>query len=364
MGVKLLLDKGAGGVDDHLLFFGGREMHLAVLGLVSGELKSLASCSHAELELFMQVWKNHTAATQQVDVLLFEAFSALCLANTVEPMRAANTLAGRVLYRWRFLTLDGGPATSSSGMSVAAHGALSGHSGDMLIVMPSYEFARHASEATARALRVAATRYAVMAGFDTGSWLLADAGLLDGLRATIHWEEIERFSEAFPDVVSERARFVEDCDRVTCSGAQAAFDVMTHRIGVRHGQALRLELAMLFMSPDERTPQDIPVARGRSLARAIRVMQENIEQPLTMGQVARAVGRSQKDLELRMKRELGAVPRSVYRRIRLLAARKLLKESELPMAEVALRAGYQDSSAMARAYKAEFGLRPSDERRG
>jgi len=312
----------------------------------------------------MQIWKNHTAAVQQIDVLLFDAFSGLCLANTIEPMRAANTLAGRALYSWRLLTVDGAPATSSSGMSVAAHGALSGQSGDMLIAMPSYEFARHATETTRRALRAAAGRYLVLAGFDTGSWLLADAGLLNRRRATIHWEELERFGEAFPDVQTERARFVEEQDRVTCSGAQAAFDVMSHRIGARHGQALRLELATLFMSPDEGTPQDVPVARGRSVSRAIRLMQEHVEQPLPMGEIARQIGRSQKDLEARMKRELGAVPRAVYRRIRLLVARKLLKESDLPMAEVALRAGYQDASAMARAYKAEFGLRPSDERSG
>ena len=317
----------------------------------------------------MQIWKNHSAAVQQaaaqqIDVLLFDAFSGLCLANTIEPMRAANTLAGRALYRWRLLTLGGAPATSSSGMSVAAHGALSGQGGDMLIVMPSYAFCRHASAATRRALRAAAQRYAVLAGFDTGSWLLADAGLLDGRRATIHWEELERFGEAFPEVLVERARFVEDGDRVTCSGAQAAFDVMTHRIGARHGQALRLELASLFMSPDGATPQDVPVARGRSVARAIRLMQEHIEQPLPIGDIARRTGRSQKDLEARMKRELGAAPRRVYRRIRLLAAQKLLKETDLAMAEVALRAGYQDASAMARAYKAEFGLRPSDERSG
>jgi AraC family transcriptional regulator, carnitine catabolism transcriptional activator len=310
----------------------------------------------------MQIWKNQNAAVQQIDVLLFDAFSGLCLANTIEPMRAANTLAGRELYRWRLLTLDGAAATSSSGMSVAAHGALNGQRGDMLVVMPSYGFASHASGTTRRALRAAAERYKVMAGFDTGSWLLAHAGLLSGRRATIHWEELERFAEAFPEVQAERSRYVEEADRVTCSGAQAAFDMMTHRIGARHGQALRLELATLFMSPDEGTPQDVPVARGRSVARAIRLMQEHIEQPLPMNEIARRIGRSQKDLETRMKRELGTVPRSVYRRLRLLAARKLLKESDLPMTEVALRVGYQDSSAMARAYKAEFGLRPRDER--
>ena len=158
----------------------------------------------------MRFWEKNDAAAQQVDVLLFDAFSAHCLANTVEPLRAANTYAGRPAYAWRFLTLDGRPAVSSSGMEVTAHGRLADCRGDMLIAMPSYDFLRHATPATARALRSAARRYGTLAGFDTGAWLLAGAGLLNGHRATIHWEELGRFAEEFPAIETERARRVID----------------------------------------------------------------------------------------------------------------------------------------------------------
>lgn len=306
----------------------------------------------------MRSWTKDAAAAQQLDVLLFDAFSAHCLANTVEPLRAANTFAGRQVYAWRFLTLDGGPAVSSSGMEVRAHGRLGDCSGDLLITMPSYDFLRHATVATARALKSASRRYRVLAGFDTGAWLLAQAGLLDGRQATIHWEELNRFTEAFPEVQAERARQVWDGDRITCTGALAAFDTMMELIGEQHGAALRLEVATLFMSPEATETQDPILARSKPVARAVAVMQANLEAPLPIAAVARKAGRSQKDLEARMKAELGATPQAVYRRLRLIQARKLVLETILSVSEIALRCGYDDPSALTRAFRAEFGTTP------
>ena len=310
----------------------------------------------------MQKWKNQTQEPQQIDVLLFDDFSALCLANTIEPMRAANRLLGWPAFHWRFLSLDNQSVTSSSGMSVSAHETFGAARGAMLVVMPSYGFADQANIETTRALREAAKRYDVIAGFDTGSWLLAAAGLLDGKTATIHWEELDRFAEAFPEVQALRQRSVTDGNRLTCSGAQAAFDLMLGIIAQRHGAALRIELASLFMSPERDTPQDVPMAQSRAVELAVQMMQAHIEEPRSIGAIATAVGRHQKDLEQRMRAELGASPRQVYRRIRLLAARKLLREQAIPITEVALRVGYQNASAMTRAYRIEFGCTPRDER--
>ncbi len=310
----------------------------------------------------MPNWINESPKTQQIDVLLFDEFSALCLANTIEPMRAANRLTGRELYRWRFLGMDDASVTSSSGMTVAVHEKISNVSGDILVVMPSYGFATHATPDTARALQSAATRYATIAGFDMGGWLLAHAGLVQGRKITVHWAELDRLAEAFPDVSTLRERHIRDGSIMTCSGAQAAFDLMLELIADRHGMSLRLELAALFMTPEGSTPQDAPVAKSRSVERAVRLMQANIEFPLSIVEIASLTGRPQKDLERRMTAELGATPRQVYRRLRLLAARKFLREQTIPITEVALRTGYQNASAMTRAYRQEFGLTPRDER--
>ncbi|PIE14041.1 MAG: AraC family transcriptional regulator [Rhodobacterales bacterium] len=306
----------------------------------------------------MRNWMNQNAAAQQVDVLLFDDFSNHCLANTVEPLRAANGFASGQVYGWRFLTLEGAAVASSSGLQVAAHGRLSQASGDLLIVMPSYRARDHATPATRRALRAAARRYGALAGFDMGSWLLADAGLLDGRRATIHWEELDRFAEAFPDVDAVRARHVVDGNRLSSSGALAAFDLILELIGEQHGQALRLEVATLFMAP-EAGGAATSLARSKSVARAVALMQEHLETPLAIARLARMAGRTQKDLETRMKAELGETPQAVYRHLRLIHARKLVLETDLAIAEIALRCGYQDASAMTRAFRGAFGLPPT-----
>lgn len=310
----------------------------------------------------MQSWVKDDAAVQQVDLLLFDDFSGHCLANTVEPLRAANTLAGRQIYAWRFLTLDGRSASSSAGMEVNPHDRLARCQGDMLIAMPSYRYRLLATSAAKNALRAAAKRYEVMAGFDAGAWLLAAAGLLDGRQATIHWEELVSFAEDFPQVEVLRLRHVRDGNRITCSGALAAFDLMMDLIGQTHGQALRLEVATLFMSPEATEVQSpswgAGLARSGSVARALGLMQSNIETPLTILDIARQVGRSRKELEKRMKAQLGITPQAIYRRLRLIQARKFVLETDLSVAEIALRAGYEDPSAMTRAYRQEFGATP------
>jgi len=307
----------------------------------------------------MQKWINSSPTVHDIGVLLFEGFSNHCLANTIEPLRAANTLSGRDLYRWRFLSLDRGPVTSSSGLQVEPHQMLGVASGDMLVVMPSYGFRHHGGWRTQSGLRAAADRFGILAGMDTGSWLLAQAGLLNGYQATIHWEELAGFAERFPEVDTVRERYVLDRDRITCSGAMASFDLIMFLIGRDQGQALALEVAQLFMSRDSaRSHMGRAGSASHYVNKALALMQEHLEAPLTIPEIARRVGRSQKTLEMRMSRDLGAGPARVYRRLRLNLARKLVSETDLSIGEIALRAGYEDASAMTRAFRAEFGITP------
>ncbi|GGX59178.1 AraC family transcriptional regulator [Tateyamaria omphalii] len=305
----------------------------------------------------MQDWSKIHDAMQHVDIVLFNQFSNHCLANFVEPLRAANAFLRRKVYQWRFFTLDGAPVSSSSGLQIAPHDALAHSEGTALLLMPSYGIRELDQERITSVVRNAARRYPVLGGFDTGSWLLARAGFLDGYRATIHWDMLDAFSEAFPEIECQRQRFVIDDDRVTCSGAMAAFDLANSLIASAHGPLVAMEVAQLFMSRG--MVPALPVrASGRMVGRAVALMQDYIEAPLSIPEIARCVGCTQKTLEHRMRSAMGATPSVVYRRLRLNAVLRLVQDTDLPVSEIAGRCGYESASAMTRAFKAAFGQTP------
>ncbi len=303
--------------------------------------------------------------TQIYNFLLFDGFSNLCLANMVEPLRAANTLAGQDLYAWQFYSPHGAPVQSSSGLQVAPHGAMGIEAGDALVVMPSYGYLEHSVPDTHRALRRAATRHRKLAGLDTGSWLLARAGLLEGHRATIHWDELSRFEETFTDVEVVQERFVIDRDRITCSGAMAAYDLATALILADHGPLLSMEVAHLLMNRGEPSAASSQMkSEDRLVNRVLGVMQGTLDAPVMIKDIARQLGCSQKKIETRVLSELGVTPQALYRRLRLNLARKLAVETQQSVAEIASRCGYENPSAMTRAFRMQFGQTPTAYRNG
>ncbi len=314
----------------------------------------------------MRNWRKKPSGLQFVNVLLLDQFSNHCLANAVEPLRAANDFLREPAYQWAYLSLDGGPVTSSGGLPVQAADSLSqAGPADFLFVISSYGYAEQASPACLRALRAAAARHTTLVGLDTGSWLLAAAGLLNGHRATIHWDEAEAFREAFPEVETTRDRLVMEGNRWTCGGAMTAFDLALRMIARAHGEALRLDVAALFMAGESAAPsQGHPLPRQGVVAAALALMRDNLEDPLSIPQVAAALGITVRRLEAQFRADADATPQRAYRRLRLAAAHRLVEHTGLSVREVALRCGYDDPSAMTRAFREEFGTTPRALRRG
>lgn len=313
----------------------------------------------------MQKWHIPQNKSQTLAVLLFDGFSNLCLANAVEPLRVANTLAGRRLYDWQFVTLDGAGVASSSGLPVTPAGRLRDHlGGAFLFLLPGYAARSHVAASRA-GLRAAQARFETLVGMDTGSWLLAAAGLLDGRCATIHRDELTALAEAFPTVSVREDRWTRDGPMVTCGGALATFDLVLDLIAARHGEALRLEIASFLMSPTLHPPAPGLRPEGQGLVpAAVALMGQHLEDPLSIPELAERLEVHPKTLARACQAELGAAPLTVYRRLRLTAARRLAEQSTYDMAEIALRCGYASAAAMTRAFVAEFGLPPSGLRRG
>lgn len=303
--------------------------------------------------------------TEHVVLLLFPGFSNLCLANAVEPLRAANTLARRPLYRWRFLAMAEGPLRSSSGLPVHPEPFDRDAGGELLLVMPSYDHDALATPDTLRRLRGAAGRFGLIAGLDTGSWLMARAGLLGGYRATGHWDILTALAEDFPDIDVVADRVVIDRDRASCGGATATLDLMLDLIGRRHGTALALDVASLFLYGGGAGPAThLPLLPHRTLREAAALMRRHLEEPLTIAEVATALGLTQRRLEALFRTHADLSPVQLYRRVRLAEARRQVLETPRSVAEIATRCGYGDPAAMTRAFRAAFGATPSGLRRG
>jgi len=299
--------------------------------------------------------------------LLLPRFSNHCLANALEPLRAANALSGRTLYRWQLLSLQGDTALSSSGLQIRTDQTLASlGDSDALLVLSSYDYRRQTTPELSRLLKRKARIAGVIGGLDTGSYLLARAGLLDGYRATIHWQELDAFEEEFPKVEAVADRFVIDRSRITAGGATTALDLMLHLIGERHGEALRLDVAGLFIydrphaGGDPQRALHIAPAPGQAtaVAGAIGIMEANLEEPLAIAEVGRRSGCTQRELERRFQRALGATPSFYYRHLRLASARRMVLETERRVSEIAVRTGFRSASALTRAFREHFGDTP------
>ena len=303
--------------------------------------------------------------TLKIDVLLFDGFSNHCLANTLEPFRAANSITGQARYEWRLLSLAGGLVRSSSGMLVQTEMATATKPPcDYLMVTASYGHLALCSSQVLSALRSLCANAKCLVGLDTGAWLLAAAGQLNDRPATIHGHLFESFSETFTQVDARQERFVIDGNRITCGGAMASFDLVLTLIGKHCGEIIRLDVAALFLHQSNqpfRTADTKPV-RSKLVSRALVLMDENIETPVPIPVIAQHLGCSLKSLQRRFARSLDATPGQVYRHRRLIAARGLAESTNLSIAEIAARCGYENASSMTRAFKTQFGTTPMDMR--
>lgn len=315
----------------------------------------------------MQEWTKPVTHPARVAFLLFDRFSNLCLANCLEPLRAANTLAGRQVYDWQFLTLDGQPVRSSSDLTILPQAPIDAlHRTDLLYVIASYDHPSHDTRATRQALRQAAGRARQVIGLDSGPWLMAAAGLLDGRAATIHWDLLSAFSERFLKVDALRQPIVEDGNRVTCVGAMATYDLSLRLVRAQAGAALALDIEALFMHlvPARPAGPETRATKGdAALDAALARMHATLETLLRLTDIARAAGCQPKTLERKFQTHMGAAPGQVYRHMRLSAAHQLALTTALPVTEIALRCGYESPAAMTRAFRARFGTSPRDLRK-
>lgn len=294
-----------------------------------------------------------------VAFLLFEGFSNMVLSCLLEPLRAVRD-QGRAELHWHVLTADGNSVRSSSGLLVAPD-AGSRSSFDLLIVVSGYGFRNHACETGLRRVLALSRQSESVVGADTGSWLLAAAGLLSGHRATIHWSLLPEFAEAFPDVQVDPMPSVMEGRIWSCGDASGALSLMLDLIERRFGKGSAFFASSMFLHEADHSAAGSGtrtlLPKGKASARmhqAINLMVEMIETPMPIAQIAAQSGLSLSSMERLFRTEAGMSPGRYFQMLRLTRARDLALSTDLDLRAIALRCGYASASALGKAYKNAF----------
>lgn len=281
-------------------------------------------------------------------------------------------VAERTIYEFVTIAPAPGPVRASNGVLVTPDYTIADAPDiDALLVVGPNPIPTHGVESVVRWLKRLVSLGVPVGGVDTGSYFLALAGLLDGYRCTIHWEDMSVLTEAFPRLVVSPNLFEVDRNRCSCSGGIAAVDMMIHLVALGHGgRELAAAISELLIcerrGPEER--QRIPLkalvgSMNPKLSAAVTLMEANIEEPLSLAEVAMHVGLSSRHLERLFRDSVASTPSHFYLRLRLEKARHLVLKTERPLCDIAAACGFVSIAHFTNRYGTQFGQTPSVARR-
>ncbi|MCV2881105.1 GlxA family transcriptional regulator [Actibacterium sp. XHP0104] len=303
--------------------------------------------------------------------VLLDRFTLLSFACAIEPLRLANRMSGQRLYTWVLAGEGGGTVSCSNGVEFGLDMDLDELSRDDVVLVCGGEDVQAAtSKRLISWLRREARRGLAMGGLCTASYVLARAGLLDGKRATIHWENQDGFEEDFDEISLTRSVFVVDGNRMSTAGGTSSIDLMLKLIADDYGEELANVVADQLIYSSIRTDRDsqrlsIPTrigVRHSKLAQVIKMMEANIEEPISPALLAQEVGMSTRQLERLFRRYLNRSPKRYYMELRLSKARNLLMQTDMSVINVALACGFASPSHFSKCYRAQYDTTPYRER--
>ena len=316
--------------------------------------------------------------TRRIAFLLVPDFSMIAFTTALEPLRVANRVLGDCVYDWTVLSMTGAPTTASNGVTVMVDGALPSHPPmvpprpDLVMVCAGLNVPAAADRMLLLALRRWHAAEVALGGLCTGTWLLAEAGLLEDVRCVIHWEALPAFAERFPDADVRADLYQSDQGFLTCAGGTAPLDMMLHMVAEDLGDDVVAGACQQIITDRVRQhgeSQTLPIgsrlkiANGR-LLEMVRLMETNISEPLALEEIALAVKLSRRQVERLFQRHLSMSPARCYTLLRLNRAHLLLTQSDLPVLQVALACGFVSASHFSKCYRTVYGRPPARDRMG
>ena len=310
--------------------------------------------------------------TKNYIFVLLENFSLLAFSSAIEPLRLANRMSQQNNFFWTLVCVEGTSVTCSNGTIINCSDNLDvpTHRDDVIIICGGTNIKSNITKKLLGWLRKESRKGLSVGGLCTATQVLATAGLLDGKKCTIHWENRDSFLEDFPEHLLSASVYTVDGNRYTAAGGVASADLMLHLIGKEFGADLANSVADQMIHTAIRTEKDdqrlsIPTrigVRHPKLAAVLDLMEKSLEEPESPSKLASQVGVSTRQLERLFRRYLNRSPKRYYMELRLQKARNLLLQTDMTVINVALACGFSSPSHFSKCYRNHFSNTPYRER--
>ena len=308
----------------------------------------------------------------RIGIVPLEGFALMSYAAIVEPLRAANTLEGKILYDVKAVQVGPDPTLSSGGDLIPNQITIqNAPEFDLVLVTAAGNALDYNNSVLAAWLRRVARMGTQVGGVSAAPLYLARNGFLNGRRMTIHWEHSDYLQEIVPNALLEHSLYVIDRDRLTCGGGTAPIDLMLALISNQHGQKLAQLVGDWFLHTSIRPsagPQRASLAKRHSTTNAhvlsaIEAMEAHVANPLQLAALAKIVGTSPRQLTRLFLAHVKMTPITFGRKIRLEKARNLLQTASLSISDIALITGFSSPAHFSTSYSVEYGVAPSQSRK-
>lgn len=305
---------------------------------------------------------------KDIHFLLLPRLTLLAFSAAVEPLRIANQVTGKTLYRWFLISEDGGPVACSNGVSLGADTGLEDlPRGGFALVCSGTEPAASASPRALSWIRRQHAHGTRFGGICTGAFALAQAGVLKRQRFTLHWENQPAFAELFDGLEPSANLYEIDGGLLTCGGGNAATDMMLEMIETDHGKDLAVivsDMCIHFRSNNREALQKSAYSvalssRNQRLINAMQFMHDTIEEPVEISAVAEHAQISRRQLERLFQRYVGTSPVQFYIELRVGRALALLNETHMSVAEISAATGFSSATQLSIRFKKRYGQSPA-----
>jgi AraC family transcriptional regulator, glycine betaine-responsive activator len=307
---------------------------------------------------------------ETIGILLIDGYPIIPFSCVVDALRAANRLSQKTLFTWEYFAPDVEPVAASCGITVPTRALHTARDLKSLIIVAPNTAQTFDHAATFKFLQTLDRQKVSLGSASSGSFILARAGLLNDCRSTIHWENIPVFKELYPQLEVAFTLYEIHERRMTCSGGIAALDMMLKLIENQYGRKLAQQISKQFQHDRIRTEVDSQQMADRidlamnapRLIDVINLMENNIEVPLPLPEIAKRCKLSLRQIERLFHKYRDLTPSQYYLSLRLVHARQLLLNTNNSVIDISIATGFETQSYFTACYRKHFGSSPRNHR--